>query len=1409
MIKNLTKKIALAALLIGAGAIGVTYAASSLGERANVQYRTAGTTSREVTATWALGVEHSSITADVSIAGALTATCETGSDLTESGTETTAGGTLAVSRWAVLQGAEGNIPENGYVAFTVTPTASYKPTSIAFNAINLGWGDGRFQVVAESGETTQILATAVNPGRSNGGTPVTSADGCRFSYDITDIEASTEPVTVKIYLYSRNNQTSVRRMGLANVVISGVIVEEETPSDYAFNIPGTLDLASTEGAIVASGLTNSGGELSYVTNGSTLTFKDVNVTSAGEYKCLLPLDYSYGDGTLKIEVANTDGTVEAVYDGVLTKNPSAYYPVEFALAGKITEGLKNVTFTFGRESGYVCNARSPEFVWVSDGNEPEVPADGKHIPGFVSIADGAFVGSGPTAPRHESKGPDGSDNVGYIKHESVVTFNNIICAKSGVYDLNLPFSYNNGGTIEINITDVATGAVEATASHTFVKGDNESAYPVRTIALDGEISEGEKTIVFTFLNEASSGWLGNFATPEFVRVANHAAVISGVSVDGVETGAVEGYDWNIVLPQAYAEATTTIAVESAWGVVSASAVSNGNAVEVTKSENGGFTIPTPEANGETIVTFTIEAEGEGVVCPKPTYTVRVYRIGGVVLTGLTVDGYGVDATVVETLNGEEATASLEGNIYTAVPVVEAMFIDGTKTIAKGVADGSVVTYSFAGTAGDVVKQFTFTVEGVHAYTPAENDETVSIRYDSANNKADGTWSNGLYTFVSCNDGWGGTQFKMKSNVELRWEVPADVVVKQFKMMSLFDNYAAGRVDYVTSEGATVYVPTNRSFEQGSGSAYDLVVNLEGHQAGTPIVFRFDGGSQPVAWFDFVYERQALTSAPVLKSISQTPTENANHAVVSLQFDREMSDAVATVNGSEVKAEGGSSVLKFSLWNLAWNADNVLTLPAGAVEDVYGNVSVDPILVTVTVGSPLPVEAALPDYVVGTVEELRAAVAEACATNARADAKRIVIFMKNGDYNLGSDVTYSGTSPSSPSTSDVCLGINRAYNISLIGESAEGVVIHGTRTGISNPIFSTRYSGNIYMQDFTLRNDLDFAKSTREGVAVAHYGGDHDIMVNVILQSQQDTQVTGSSGYYLNCTIHGSVDYICGGGEHFYDRCKLVQVQPGAITAPSTSPSLRHGYVFQNCEISGTAGYTLGRPWQNEPRAFFLNTVMHSLPANAGWAGMSSLPTHFYEYNSMDAAGNPLDLSARTNSPTSTNSYSPILPEEYAPYFIVENVLGGDDSWLPTENAEPCAAPRISASDDGDAIIWEAVDNASGYAVFVDGKYALHTTDSFCNVDDVIAAVYGEAATYSVDRNEVAVRATNRMGALGEVSENVVITGIDSVVADDNERKVEYYNLQGVKVGADYEGVVVRVSRNADGSREVSKVVNVK
>ena len=70
--------------------------------------------------------------------------------------------------------------------------------------------------------------------------------------------------------------------------------------------------------------------------------------------------------------------------------------------------------------------------------------------------------------------------------------------------------------------------------------------------------------------------------------------------------------------------------------------------------------------------------------------------------------------------------------------------------------------------------------------------------------------------------------------------------------------------------------------------------------------------------------------------------------------------------------------------------------------------------------------------------------------------------------------------------------------------------------------------------------------------------------------------------------------------------------------------------------------------------------------------MAGLPSVFAEYNTMDADGNPLDLSRRINryyvadasKDTVWCTAKNILTKDEAALYTVEAVMGGDDHWNP-------------------------------------------------------------------------------------------------------------------------------------------------
>lgn len=1080
-------------------------------------------------------------------------------------------------------------------------------------------------------------------------------------------------------------------------------------SATAVTIPTTNAVDWNNADISNCKIENSGANVGSTGSKTVVTFEFENAISQ-DYL----LSFKTGSkNAAKLQVEFYDASKSYLSQNITVSNTGSWTPTE--VHAFLLESLPVGTFTLKlsvtEASSYAGNWG--ELTVSSFSDYMQIPSDD-----YLDLNRGTYNGA---------KVENGGANVGYITNNcsASYSFYNVV---EGVHKMLIDICrYNIGGTMNIVITDAISGNVEYDSDYV-IASDAPGSYTTNEILLD-KMSKGVKTMTLTFSN--GSSYICNFKNIKFEVAAASKAQINSIAIEGQVVTQGASTDWMCLLPKEYASATTTFSVSSDNCSISVSAQTDlGEEVDVTCNGDGSYTLPTPDAATGTTITLMLTAS-EDVALVRESYTLYLFHLASLTMTQLTIDGIAVD--LLDAMNSDAHLAQFEDNVYTTIPSVKATFIDGsTATGVVAEQNGTEVTYELTGTLGDESVSYILIIDGCHVYEKGANDEVVQLKYTSDGKSGDGTWSNGVYTLTTNSlDGWNNSSFKLNGS-DFVWSVPANIQVKQVIFKSFNANYNAGTLTSLTSEGASaIYIPAKHDYQEPDATAYDLIINIEGHKPGTPVCFSLQGGGQPVAWFELVVEQLEVTTPPAVQALTVTPTQHKNHCVVAVTFDREMKETSATIGDQTIVAEGGSSVLYFPVWDLSYNTSYTFKIPAGAAADTYGNVTTETISQTIEVGSPAVVSKKHFDYVVSNADEFCAAVVAVNQSNTSATSTRKIIFIKNGDYDLGE-------------TGQQITG----YNVSLIGESRDGVIVHGNRTGISNPVLNLRDRTGFYLQDLTVRNDLDYGANEFKGVGVAVYGGNKTIMKNVRLLSNQDTQVTGETAYLVDCEIHGTVDFICGGGDNFFDRCHLVLENRGGncICAPATNATMKWGYVFSGCTISAMTGatqvvdgsYSLGRPWLNEPRAYYLNTTMNVLPSVAGWTSMSDLPTHFYEYNSVKVDGSLVDLSDRTNSPTSTNSYSPILSAEEAAKFTERNVLGGVDSWLPTEECVSLSAPMVEF--DGNVLKISADDAALCWVVLRDGQYCATTIEN----------------TYTLtDEGTYTVRAANAHGGLGETSAQVV------------------------------------------------------
>ena len=406
-------------------------------------------------------------------------------------------------------------------------------------------------------------------------------------------------------------------------------------------------------------------------------------------------------------------------------------------------------------------------------------------------------------------------------------------------------------------------------------------------------------------------------------------------------------------------------------------------------------------------------------------------------------------------------------------------------------------------------------------------------------------------------------------------------------------------------------------------------------------------------------------------------------------------------------------------------------------------------------------------------------------NIETNAARTYIFLPNGTYDLG----------------DKCLTPISGNNISIIGESmANTIIVNKPEVegiGVTATLFNT--STGLYMQDLTLKNAYPFDKSTGRAVCLQDKGT-QTICKNVKMLSYQDTYYSNNNKgqyYFEGSDIHGIVDFICGGGDVFFNKCTLT-LEPGKgsyITAPYTDGT-DYGYVFDGCKIVGSAtdSFTFGRSWGGTAKCAFLNTILDKNAAaniaSTRWTtdGMNVVAKNFFEYNTVDENGkviSPAENIVKFTKDKEVSEYNTIITAEKAAEFNLNKVF---TNWKPADLAFQTTATAATLGND--KLSWTG--DAQMYLIAKDGKFFALTTEKSVNLN-------GEKGTFTV-------RAANQMGGFGATT-NSVSTGIRNITsATAAVIKTAIYAADGTQLSNLQKGINIIVKTLADGSKKTSKVI---
>jgi hypothetical protein len=243
--------------------------------------------------------------------------------------------------------------------------------------------------------------------------------------------------------------------------------------------------------------------------------------------------------------------------------------------------------------------------------------------------------------------------------------------------------------------------------------------------------------------------------------------------------------------------------------------------------------------------------------------------------------------------------------------------------------------------------------------------------------------------------------------------------------------------------------------------------------------------------------------------------------------------------------------------------------------------------------------------------------------------RVTIFVKNGDYE---ELVY----------------FRNKSDITVVGADRDKVRVHYANNEVFNPhpanigtnelpgtfpsrraAFAVDHSNGIALVNMTIATTL---AGQAEGLLV---NGERNIASHVTIVGSGDALQTNGSAYYGDVKLVGHTDTILGRGPAYFKRCEIESV---SFYMWIRNPATNHGNVFVDCSFrtrNGGLAELVRLPTnkgKNYPyaEAVLINARLEGIsPVGWGEVGGDPANVHFWEFNSRDPNGTPVDVSRRS------------------------------------------------------------------------------------------------------------------------------------------------------------------------------------
>jgi pectin methylesterase-like acyl-CoA thioesterase len=337
-----------------------------------------------------------------------------------------------------------------------------------------------------------------------------------------------------------------------------------------------------------------------------------------------------------------------------------------------------------------------------------------------------------------------------------------------------------------------------------------------------------------------------------------------------------------------------------------------------------------------------------------------------------------------------------------------------------------------------------------------------------------------------------------------------------------------------------------------------------------------------------------------------------------------------------------------------------------------------------------------------------------------------------------------------------------HAVTLLGEDRTGTILTYANNANFNPagspyrrgLFLAHRCEDLVIANLTLHNTTLQGGSQAEALILNGSLAARALLLDTDLRSFQDTLQVNGQAYVRDCRIEGDVDFLWGTGPAYFADCLLRSLRSNAYYTQVRNPAGNHGYVFRNCTFAGAPGVTGNVLSRIDPGRFpasevvLLDCTLTAAIGRAAWrldGTAQGASVRFWEYNSRDPDGQPVDVSGRLG--VSRQLVRPADSATIDDYLRPANMLG--HGWT------PALAPLIAVQPSGVELragttltlqVTAVGEPAPAYRWLRDGREIAGATGALLALPAVTAA---DAGLYTAV-------ASNRAGTVTSAAAKVVV-----------------------------------------------------